>query len=81
MTLIHQRARHRLLAQGILVTNQDGDEVLKGLDVAETQYVFACAECDTACMRASEVLLYFQLRHRHLQARVDALFGGKWNMR
>lgn len=73
MLNLNETLRDRLLATGALVVDEDGDEVLAGLTVAESKF-FLFYEIDPRDGYASaETNLYFELRHKHLVARCERL--------
>ena len=70
---IDDAQRSDLLLKGALTVDQDGDEVLTGLSLAET-YLFLTFESHaTAELSPTEVGHYLQLKHKHLAARAALL--------
>jgi hypothetical protein len=69
MLALHEIARSRLRLMGALAVDRDGDEVLAGLSVAESEFFLSFDnEPEDGCETA-ENLLFLSLQHRHLIAR------------
>lgn len=73
MTPLDEKSKFVLQSNGSLVTNEDGDEVLLGLTPSESDFVLTFAERPEQDHEAPAQLLYVNLRHKHLKARVMRL--------
>jgi hypothetical protein len=73
MTLLDEKSKFVLRSNGSLVTNNEGDEVLLGLTASESDFVLTFAERPDQDHEAAAQLLYVNLRHKHLKARVMRL--------
>ncbi|MET0322630.1 MAG: hypothetical protein ABW069_18050 [Duganella sp.] len=73
MLNVSKKEREVLLASDAIDITQDGDEVLRGLTVAETQFLLAVAKSEEQNVGAAESHTYQQLRQRH--AKAVASFG------
>lgn len=61
--------RTRLRAKGTLIVDDEGDEVLAGLTVAESQFLLLFEQHPSVGFASAESSLYFHLKHKHLMAR------------
>jgi hypothetical protein len=73
MLNVSKREWEVLLASDAIDITQDGDEVLRGLTVAETRFLLAVAKSEEQNVGAAESHTYHQLRQRH--AKAVASFG------
>jgi hypothetical protein len=69
MTILDEKAKCILRLNGALVTNHEGKEVLVGLTVSESDFILTFDELEETERDINE-LVYMQLRHKHLTARL-----------
>ncbi|WP_070252246.1 hypothetical protein [Duganella phyllosphaerae] len=74
MLNINHKTRIILRATGSLQINSDGDEVLTGLTLSESNFMLAVGQQEPQERDAGDMFLTNQLRHRHLVARLQQLF-------
>lgn len=67
--------RSELLLRGALTVDDDGDEVLVGLTLAESHFYLTFEEHPVETHDTGETSLYYQLKHKHLAARSATLLG------
>ena len=74
MLNINHKTRILLRAMGALEVNDDGDEVLAGLTLSESNFMLAIGQQEPQERDAGDMFLTNQLRHRHLEARLQQLY-------
>lgn len=67
--------RSELLLRGALTVDDDGDEVLVGLTLAESHFYLTFEEHPVETHESGETALYYQLKYKHLAARSAVLLG------
>lgn len=67
--------RSELILRGALTIDDDGDEVLAGLTLAESHFYLVFEEHPVETHDTGETSLYYQLKHKHLAARAATLLG------
>jgi hypothetical protein len=75
MLNLNDGQRSELLLRGALTVDEDGDEVLLGLTLAESHFFLTFEEQPVETHATGETVLYYQLKHKHLAARSAALLG------
>lgn len=65
--------RRELMHRGALTSNADGHEVLVGLTLAESRFYIAYGRVEQSDPASDETTLYYQLKHKHLSARIGTL--------
>ena len=73
MTNVNDVAMTRLRASGALMTNDEGDDVLIGLTVSESNYFLKWEAQAHDSLSHAEASLYLLLKQRHLLARSSGL--------
>ena len=74
MLNINHKTRVLLRAMGALQINEDGDEVLAGLTLSESNFMLAVGQQEPQARDAGDMFLTNQLRHRHLEARLQQVY-------
>lgn len=73
MLKIHKSLRRYLCSKGALTIDGRGDEVLVGMDHAETIFYLQFEQPESTTDADGEACLYRDLQDRHLRARVAQL--------
>lgn len=74
MLKINYLARIRLRATGAIQLDIGGEEVLTGLTMAESNFMLSISGQDPQQLDPGDMLLIGQLKHRHLEARLERFY-------
>jgi hypothetical protein len=72
---IDDATRARLRASGVVVVDQDGEEVYAGLTFEESQFFLKWEKDPDVDHASAEATRYLALKHKHLVARSAGLLG------
>lgn len=62
-----------LISTGVFEFDQDGEVVFAGLTASESEFYAKCKQLAASDIEPAETLVFNQLKHRHLRARMRNL--------